>query len=159
MNSVKEWEILSFHNSRRENVIGFDHETALKGNFSIVCNITALDFVDGTFILLVSNEGKYNDTANHFLLSYFSERNLEMQIHLTCNRHWGNQLMVIRKDNQILTPSELTGFMVDFKHGTPTLDEAESWSIIMQYDIIHHEIYQYSLMRLQSNWQWAGFHH
>jgi hypothetical protein len=32
----KGWEILSIHSSRRENVVGFDHETAIKWNLPIV---------------------------------------------------------------------------------------------------------------------------
>jgi hypothetical protein len=26
------WEVLHIHNSKRKNVVGFDHETAIKGN-------------------------------------------------------------------------------------------------------------------------------
>ena len=39
----KGWEILSTHNLRRANVVGFDHETAIKRNLPIVSAITALD--------------------------------------------------------------------------------------------------------------------
>ena len=39
----KGWEILSIHSSRRANVVGFDHETAVKRNLPIVSAITALD--------------------------------------------------------------------------------------------------------------------
>jgi hypothetical protein len=43
-------------------VIGFDHETAVKRNPSIVSAITVLDLPDGTSILLVSHEGICDDT-------------------------------------------------------------------------------------------------
>jgi hypothetical protein len=35
----KGWEILSIHSSRRANVVGFDHETAIKRNLPIVSAI------------------------------------------------------------------------------------------------------------------------
>ena len=56
----KGWEILSTHNLRRANVIGFDHETAIKQNLPIVSAITALDLPNGKSILLVIHEGIYN---------------------------------------------------------------------------------------------------
>ena len=65
------WEILSIHNSRRANVVGFDHETAVKRNLPIVSAITTVDLPDGSSILLVVHEGIYNETANHSLLSEF----------------------------------------------------------------------------------------
>ena len=43
----KGWEVLSIHNSRRENVVGFDHEAAIKRNLPIVSSFTALDLPNG----------------------------------------------------------------------------------------------------------------
>jgi hypothetical protein len=43
----KGWEILSIHSLRRENVVGFDHEMAIKRNFPIVSTVTALDLPNG----------------------------------------------------------------------------------------------------------------
>ena len=54
----KGWEVLSIHNSRKANVVGFDHETAVKKNLPIVSAITAVDLPDGQSILLVINEGR-----------------------------------------------------------------------------------------------------
>jgi hypothetical protein len=39
----QEWEVLSVHNIRRANVVGFDHEAAVKSNLPIVSAITAVD--------------------------------------------------------------------------------------------------------------------
>jgi phosphoserine aminotransferase len=44
----KQWEVLSVRNTRRANVVGFDHEAAVKRNLSIVSAITAVDLQDGT---------------------------------------------------------------------------------------------------------------
>jgi hypothetical protein len=67
----KGWKVLSIHNSRRANVVGFDHETAIKRNLPIVIAITAIDLPSGESILLVIHEGIYNETAAHSLLSEF----------------------------------------------------------------------------------------
>jgi hypothetical protein len=53
-------------NTRRANVVGFDHEAA-----PIVSAITSVNLPDGTSVLLVVNEAIYNITANHSLLSEF----------------------------------------------------------------------------------------
>jgi hypothetical protein len=58
----KGWETLSIHSSRRANVVGFDHETAVKQNLPIVSAITALDLPNGQSVLLVVHEGIYNET-------------------------------------------------------------------------------------------------
>jgi hypothetical protein len=65
------WEVVSFHNTRRENVVGFDHEAAVKRNLPIVSAITAVDLPDGISVLLIVHEAIYNLTANHSLLSEF----------------------------------------------------------------------------------------
>ena len=61
----KGWEIIFIPNSRRENVVWFDHEAAVKRNLPILSAITAVDLPDGTSILLVIHEGIYNESANH----------------------------------------------------------------------------------------------
>jgi hypothetical protein len=66
---VQGWEALSVHNTRRENVVGFDHEGAVKRNLPIVSAITAVDLADEISVLLIIHEAIYNDTANHVLLS------------------------------------------------------------------------------------------
>jgi hypothetical protein len=65
------WEVLSVHNTRRANVVGFDHETAVKGNLPIVSAITAIDLPNGISVILVIHEATYNHTANHSLLLEF----------------------------------------------------------------------------------------
>jgi hypothetical protein len=49
----KGWEVLSIHNSRRANVIGFDHETAINRNHPIVSAMTAIDLPNGQSVLLL----------------------------------------------------------------------------------------------------------
>jgi phosphoserine aminotransferase len=41
------WEVLSVHNTRGANLVGFDNEAALKRNLPIVSAITAVDLLDG----------------------------------------------------------------------------------------------------------------
>ena len=62
----KGWEIVSTHNLRRANVVGFDHETAIKRNLPIVSAITALDLPNGQSILLVISRIK----NSRLILSY-----------------------------------------------------------------------------------------
>jgi hypothetical protein len=40
------WEVLSVHNTRRANEVGFYHEAAVKRNLPIVSAITAVDLPD-----------------------------------------------------------------------------------------------------------------
>jgi hypothetical protein len=40
------WEVLSVHNTRRANVVGFDHEAGVKRNLPIVNAISAFDLPD-----------------------------------------------------------------------------------------------------------------
>jgi hypothetical protein len=68
------WEVLSVHNTRRANVVGFDHEAAVKSNLPIVSAITAFNLPDGISILLIVHEAIYNHTANHSPLSEFQLR-------------------------------------------------------------------------------------
>jgi hypothetical protein len=67
-------EVLSVHNTRRANVVGFDHEAAVKRNLPIVSAITAVDLPYGISVILIVHEAIYNDTANHSLLSEFQLR-------------------------------------------------------------------------------------
>jgi hypothetical protein len=59
------WKFLSVHNTRRENVVGFDHEASVKRNLLIVSAITAVDLLDGISVILIVHEAIYNDTANY----------------------------------------------------------------------------------------------
>jgi hypothetical protein len=70
------WEVLSVHNSRRENKVGFNHEAAVKRNLPIVSAITAVDLPDEISVILIVHEAIYNDSANQSLLSEFSIKGL-----------------------------------------------------------------------------------
>jgi hypothetical protein len=89
------WEVLSVHNTRRANEIGFDHEAAVKRNFPIVSAITAVDLADGISVILVVHEGIYNDTANHSLLSEFQLRDFGVKIDSIYHKHGGTQKIAI----------------------------------------------------------------
>jgi hypothetical protein len=52
----KAWEVLSFHNSIRSNVVIFDHKTSIKWNLPIVSAFTALDLPNGRSVLLIIHE-------------------------------------------------------------------------------------------------------
>jgi hypothetical protein len=133
----KGWEILSIHSSRRANVVGFDHETAIKRNLPIVSAITALDLPNGQSVLLLVHEGIYNETSNHSLLSEFQLREFGIVIDSICHRHGGAQQMIIKDNNHIdiLTiPLDLAGCMVHFKHRLPTADDMSS---LEQYCFTH----------------------
>jgi hypothetical protein len=133
----KGWEILSIHSSRRANVVGFDHETAIKRNLPIVSAITALDLPNGQSVLLLVHEGIYNETSNHSLLSEFQLREFGIVIDSICHRHGGGQQMIIKdsNDSDILTiPLDLTGCMVHFKHRLPTIEDMSS---LQQYCLTH----------------------
>jgi hypothetical protein len=78
-------EVLSFHNTRRADVLGIDHEATVKRNLPIVSAITAVDIPDGTSILVIVNE--YDDTANHSLFSEFQLREFGVKIHSICHKH------------------------------------------------------------------------
>jgi hypothetical protein len=127
----KGWEVLSIHNSRRANVVGFDHETAIKRNLPTVSDMTAIDLPCGESILLVIHEGIYNETAAHSLLSEFQFREFGINIDSICHRHGGTQQMTIKgendSDSDVLTiPLDLAGCMVHFKHRLPTAEEIAS---------------------------------
>jgi hypothetical protein len=112
----KGWKVVSFQDSRRANVFGFDHEDSVKRNLPIVSAITAVDLPDGSCILLTVHEAIYNDTGNHTLLSGFQLREFRVQIDSTCHRHGGTQQMVIRDDGEsLVVPLELASCMIHFK--------------------------------------------
>jgi hypothetical protein len=90
------WEVLSVHNTRRANVIGFDHEAAVKRNLPIVSAITAVDLPDGISVILIVHEAIYIHTANHSLLSEFQSRVFDVKIDSICHKHGGTQKMVIQ---------------------------------------------------------------
>jgi hypothetical protein len=90
------WEVLSVHNTRRANVVGFDHEASVKWNLPIVSAITAVDLANGISVLLIVHEGIYNDTTNHLLLSEFQLRDSAVKIDSICHKHGGTQKMVIQ---------------------------------------------------------------
>jgi hypothetical protein len=52
-------------------MVGFDHETTIKRNLSIIHAITALDLSNGQSVLLVILESIYKETSNHSSLSKF----------------------------------------------------------------------------------------
>jgi hypothetical protein len=63
------WEVLSVDDTRRTNVVGFDHDAAVKRNLPIVSAITAVDLPGRISVILIVHEAIYNDTANHSPLS------------------------------------------------------------------------------------------
>jgi N-acetylglucosamine kinase-like BadF-type ATPase len=76
----QEWEVLSVYNTRTANVVGFDHEPAVKRNLPVVSAITAVDLPDGISVIVIVHEAIYNDTANHSLLSEFQLRDFGVKI-------------------------------------------------------------------------------
>jgi hypothetical protein len=121
------WEVLSFHNTKRANVVGFDHEAAVKRNLPIVSTITAVDFPDGISMILIVHEAIYNDTANHSLLSEFQLRDFGVKIDSICHKHGGTQKMEIQDvGSSLVVPLELAGYMIHFKHRLPTTEEINS---------------------------------
>jgi hypothetical protein len=92
------WEVISIHNTRRANVVGFDHEAAVKRNIPIPINIaiTAVDLPDGISMILIVHETIYNDTAIHSLFSEFQLRDFGVKIDSICHKHGGTQKMEIQ---------------------------------------------------------------
>jgi hypothetical protein len=93
------WEVLSVHNIRRANIVGFDRENAVKRNLPIVSSITAVDLPDGISVLIIVHEAIYNDTANHSLLSEFQLRDFGVRIQFVTNmeelRKWRFKMLVV----------------------------------------------------------------
>jgi hypothetical protein len=84
------------YNTRRANVVGFDHKAAVKRNLPIVSAITAVDLPNGISVILIVHEAIKNDTANHLLLSEFQFRGIGIKIDLICHKHGGTQKMEIQ---------------------------------------------------------------
>jgi hypothetical protein len=121
------WEVLSVHNTRRANVVGFDHEAAVKRNLPIVSAITAVDLPDGTSVILTVHEEMYNDTANHSLLSEFQSRDFGVKVDSICHKHGGIQKMVIQDvGSSLVVLIELAVWIIHFKHRSPTAEEVNS---------------------------------
>jgi hypothetical protein len=59
------WEVLSVHDTRKANVVAFDHEASVNRNLPIVIANSEVYLPDGTSVLLIVHEGNYNDTSNH----------------------------------------------------------------------------------------------
>jgi hypothetical protein len=94
------WKVLSVHNTRRTNVVGFDHEAAVKRNLPIVSAITAVDLPDGVLVILTFHEAIYNYTANHSLLSEFQLRHVDVKLtqfftNMERHRKWSFKMLVI----------------------------------------------------------------
>jgi hypothetical protein len=121
------WEVLSVHNTRRANVVGFNHENTVKRNLPIVSAITAVDLPDGISVILIVHEGIYNDTGNHLLLSEFQLRDFGVRIDSICHKHGRTQKIVIQDvGSSLVVFLELSGCMIHFKHRLPTTEEVNS---------------------------------
>jgi hypothetical protein len=121
------WKVLSVHNTRRANVVGFDHVAAVKRNLPIVSAITAVDLPDGISVILMVHEAIYNDTANNSLLSEFQLRDYGVKIESICRTHGGTQKMVIQDvGSSLVVPLELAECMIHFKHLLSTIEEINS---------------------------------
>jgi hypothetical protein len=121
------WEVLSVHNTIKANLVGFDHEAAVKRNLPIVSATTAVDLPDGISVILTVHEGIYNDTVNHSLLSEFQLRDFGVKIDSICHKHGGTQKMEIQDvSSSLVIPLELAGLMIYFNHRLPTTEEINS---------------------------------
>jgi hypothetical protein len=139
------WEVLSVHNTRRANVLGFDHEAAIKRNLPIVSTIPAVDLPDGISVILIVHEAIYNDTANHSLFSEFQLRDFGVKVDSICHKHGETQKMEIQDvGSSLVVPLELAGCMIHFKHRLPTIEEINS-------------LKQYCLMQGDTPWNPSSF--
>jgi hypothetical protein len=109
------WIVLSIHNTRRSNLIGFDHEAAVKRNLIIFSTITAVDLPDRISVILVVHEAIYDDRANHSLLSEFQLRDFGVKIDSICHKYGETQKMEIKNDSSSLViPLELADMYDSF---------------------------------------------
>ena len=76
--------------------------------------------------LLIINEGIYNETANHSLLSEFQLREFGVIIDSVCQRHGGMKIVNDNNHDEVIVPLDLAGCMVHFKHRLPTKEEFTS---------------------------------
>jgi hypothetical protein len=83
----KGWGVLSIHSSRRANVVGFDHKTAIKRNLPTVSAMTAIDLPNRQSVLLVIYKGIFNEVAAHSLLSEFQSGEFDINVGSICRRH------------------------------------------------------------------------
>jgi hypothetical protein len=116
-------KVLSVHNSKRANVVDFDHETAIKRYLPIVSAITALDLLNGQSVFLFIHESIYNETSNHSLLSEIQWTEFGAIIDSISHRDCGTQQMIVKDNNGSVTlilPLDLTGCMIYFRHRLPT---------------------------------------
>jgi hypothetical protein len=121
------WKVLSVHDTRRVNVVGFDHEAAVKRNLPIVSAITAVDLLDGISVILTIHEAIYNDTAYHSLLSEFQLTDFGVKVDSICHKHGGTQKMEIQDvGSSLVILLELEGCMIHFKHRLSTTEEINS---------------------------------
>jgi hypothetical protein len=90
------WEVLSVHNTRKANVVRFDHETAVKRNLPKFSEITAVDLPDKISVILIVHEAIHNDTTNHSLLSEFQLRYFGVKVDSIRHKHGGTQKMEIQ---------------------------------------------------------------
>jgi hypothetical protein len=113
------WEVLSVHNTRRANVVVFDHEAAVKMNPTIVSTITAVDRPDGIpVLLLINHKAIYNDTANHSILSEFQLRDFGEKNDSICHKQGGTKKVVIQDiGSSFIIPLELAGCMCSVLRG------------------------------------------
>jgi hypothetical protein len=111
------WKVLSVYNNRRSNVVGSDHEAAVKRYLPIVSEITAVDLQDGISVMIIVHEAIYNHTANNLVLSEFKLRDFGVKIDSICHKHGETQKMVIQDIGcSLVVPLELAGCMIHFKH-------------------------------------------
>jgi hypothetical protein len=112
----KGWEVLFVDKTRRENVVIFDHEAAVKRNLPIVSEITAVDLPDGISVILIVHEAIFTDTFNHSLLSEFQLSDFGVKIDSIYHKHGGTQKMEIQDvGGSLVVPLELAGCMIHFK--------------------------------------------
>jgi hypothetical protein len=141
------WEVLSVHNIRRANIVGFDHEATANRNLPIVSAITVVDLPNGisVILLLIVHQAIYNNTANHSLLSEFQFRYFGVKIDSICHKHGGTKKMVLRDvDSSLVTPLELAGCIIHFEHRLPTTEAVNSFK-------------QYCLTQGDSPWNPSSF--
>jgi hypothetical protein len=120
-------KVLFINNPRRANVVGFDHETAVKWNLPIVSAINAVELPDVISMLLIVHESINSYTDNHSLLSEFQLRDFGVIIGSICHKYGETQKMEIQDDgNSLVIPLELVGCMIHFKHRLPTAEEINS---------------------------------
>jgi hypothetical protein len=111
---------------KKANMVGFDHENAIKQNLPIVSGINALDLPNGQSMLLFIHGSIYSETSNHSLLSEFQLREFGMMIDSISHRRGGTQQMIVKGNNgsdALTIPLDLVGCIIHFRHRLPTTDE------------------------------------